>query len=120
MEFPSKELFVETFGIEPIQFAPDIFLYRYLFTSRDGNTEIDLSFSGVTRSFQAVIRIENRELAIISSENVESIKLRRDKSGIFVHVIFEINGVDSEALVKIEPELSLKWWTLDTGGHLHS
>jgi hypothetical protein len=117
MELPSKLDFLIEFGLEPVEEDRDLALFRYIKPSVDGLQELDISFSGVWRSFQVVLRCGGKELVSVSSESVESLKIRRDKSGAgAVHVVFNLEAVRSEALVTLEPELRCDWWTLRTRG----
>lgn len=112
MEFPSINDFLEEFGIEPVEVDPSLGLCRYTRNSKISGLEIDVSFSSVMKSFQVVLRLSIQELAVVSSENVKSIKLVRDNSGAGIHVVFEICEALSEARVMLEPEVSFRWWTL--------
>ncbi|MCI3943269.1 hypothetical protein K0038_00259 [Pseudomonas syringae] len=112
MNFPSTDDFLEEFGIKPTEVDPSMALYRYIVKSKNIEFEVDISFSAIMKSFQIILRLETREFAIISSENVDSIKLTRDSSGAGIHVLFDICESTSEARVIFEPELSCRWWTL--------
>jgi hypothetical protein len=112
MDFPSKDDFLKLFGIEPIEEDPSMAYCRYIKTAPDRGFEIDISFSAVSASFQVVLRCNNYEAAVISSERVKFIRLRSDGAGSGVCVVFDIHGVTSEALIQLEPELKCSWWTL--------
>lgn len=112
MEFPSENDFLVEFGIEPVEVDPSLALCRYIKKTKNSELEVDISFSAVMRSFQVVLRFAMQDLAVISSENVESIKLLRDGSGAGLHVVFDICESISEARVIFEPEVSCRWWTL--------
>lgn len=112
MIFPSTNDFLEAFGIEPVEEDPSMAFCRYIKSASVGALDIDLSFSAVTESFQVVLRCGGREVATVSSEKVKSIEIQRDGCGSGVHVVFDIEGVTSEAIVKLEPDLSCNWWTL--------
>lgn len=112
MNFPNTDDFLEAFGIEPVEEDPSMAYCRYVKTALDGGLEVDISFSAVTESFQVVLRCGGHEVATVSSESVKAIELRHDGSGSGVHVVFNIHGMTSEALVTLEPELSCRWWTL--------
>lgn len=112
VEFPSPTDFLEEFGIEPVEVDPSLALCRYTRKSKKYEIEIDISFSAVMESFQVVLRPAMQELAIVSSENVKSIEIVRDSSGAGVRVVFDNCGSTSEARVMLEPEVSLRWWTL--------
>jgi hypothetical protein len=112
MEFPSKDEFLGVFGIEPVEENPNMAYCRYVKTGSAGKLEIDFSFSAVTESFQVVLRCGGEEVAEVSSEKVKSIKISQDNLASYVHVVFDIDGVTSEALIRLEPELNCRWWTL--------
>jgi len=114
MRFPSALDFLEKFGIEPIEEDPSMAFFRYNTKSRDEEVELEISFSGVAKSFQIILRCGQREIAVLSSENVASIEIRSDKSGEGIYVIFDIAGVASEAWILLEPDLNCRWWTLRT------
>ena len=112
MEFPSTNDFLERFGIEPVEIDPSSGLFRYITKSPRSELKVDFSFSVVMRSFQLVLRLDEQELAIISSESVRSIELFRDDAGAGVHVVFDICNSISEAWVMLDPDVSCRWWTL--------
>ncbi|EGH25387.1 hypothetical protein ALP86_102391 [Pseudomonas amygdali pv. mori] len=112
MRFPSTDDFLEEFGIEPVEMDTSSVLFRYVIKSKSSEIEVDISFSAVMRSFQIVLYVSAKEVAIISSENVESIEFMRNSSGAGIRVIFDICETISEAQILIEPELSCRWWTL--------
>ncbi|WP_323115089.1 hypothetical protein [Pseudomonas guariconensis] len=112
MEFPSEDDFLEEFGIEPVEVDPGLALCRYTIKSRNSDLELDISFSAVMKSFQVVLKLTMQELAVISSENVESIEVVRDGSVAGVRVVFDVCDSISEARVIFEPDLSCRWWTL--------
>ncbi|HDS1581221.1 TPA: hypothetical protein QEL15_003327 [Stenotrophomonas maltophilia] len=112
MQFPGENHFLEAFGIEPVEVDQSLALYRYKVKSRNGDLELDLSFSAVMRSFQVELRMAMHELAIISSEGVRSIEIVEDGSEAGVRVVFDICGSTSEAMITFEPELKCRWFTL--------
>jgi hypothetical protein len=113
MELPSKLDFLMEFGLDPVEEDPSMALYRYVKQSDDGLQELAVSFGGVCRSFQVILRCGGNELMSMTSESVEHIKIRRDKSGAgSLHVLFDLQGTISEALVTLEPELRCDWWIL--------
>ncbi|OLO02611.1 hypothetical protein [Salinicola socius] len=112
MNFPSTNDFLENFGLEPLEEDPSMAYCRYVKMAPAEELEVDISFSAVADSFQAVLRCSRREVVTLSSEKVRSIKIQNDALGSGVHVVFDIHGVTSEALVKLEPELNIRWWTL--------
>lgn len=112
MKFPSKNDFLEEFGIEPIEVDPNLALCSYKIKSRNSDLEMDFSFSAVMESFQVVLRLSKQEVAVVSSENVDIIEVVRDGSGAGVRVVFGFAELISEARVMFEPDLSCQWWTL--------
>ena len=112
MNFPSKYDFLEAFGIEPAEEDSSMAYYRYVKPSPNGELEIDISFSAISHSFQVVLRCRGHVVATVSSEKVKFIQLRSDKSGDGIHVVFDIQGVNSEVWVKLEPEVNFHWWVL--------
>jgi len=113
MSFPDAYDFLQAFGLEPEEDS-SMGYFRYLKKSYNDQIEIDFSFSAICYSFQVVLLCSGHKLATISSEQVQSIKLRKDKLGSGINVVFDIQGVTSEALIILEPELSCKWWTLSS------
>ena len=113
MDFPSTNDFLAEFGIEPEETDPSLAFYRYAQSSTDGMVNLEISFSMIMKSFEAVLTgLSGRRLAIISSEGVKCINLWRDDTGAGLHVTFDIRGTTSEVCVTLEPDLSFCWWTL--------
>lgn len=112
MDFPSTVVFLEAFGIEPVEEDPSTAYCRYVKQSMDGLQELDISFSAVAESFQVVLRFDGREIMAVSSEKVRLIELRHDQSGSGMHVVFDVYGGTSEAVVTLEPDLHCRWWTI--------
>ncbi|WP_080052677.1 hypothetical protein [Pseudomonas syringae] len=112
MQFPSREDFLEEFGIEPVEIDSSSALLRYVIKSKSSELELDISFSAVMQSFQIILSFSTKKVAVISSENVESIDFIRNTSGAGIRVIFDLCKSTSEAHVLIEPEPSCHWWTL--------
>ncbi|EPN29984.1 hypothetical protein A244_39453 [Pseudomonas syringae pv. actinidiae ICMP 18807] len=112
MKFPSTEDFLEEFGIEPVEVDSSMALCRYLVKSKNSELEADISFSAAMNSFQIILRLTEKEIAMVSSENVDTIEFIRDSSGAGIRVFFDICESISEARIIFEPELSCQWWTL--------
>lgn len=112
MNFPSAFDFLETFGLEPIEEDPSLAYCRYVKQSSDGLQELDISFSGVAESFQVIFRCGGKSVVTLSSEKVKMVQVRRDQSGVGLHVSFDLNDVSSEALITLEPDLHCRWWLL--------
>lgn len=112
MLFPSNHEFLERFGIEPIEDDGSIGLCRYIKKAKNGELEIDISFSEIMKSFQVILRLSSREISKISSESVQSIEMVGDDLGEGLHVVFNIGGTISEARVILEPDISFQWWVL--------
>jgi len=112
MQFPDSTEFLEMFGIEPTEEDPGTAYCRYVKPSVDGLYELDISFSAVAESFQAVLRLRDKELVTVSSEKARLIELWRNDSGSGVRVIFDVHGGTSEAVLTLEPDLHCHWWTL--------
>ena len=112
MIYPTREDFLIAFGIEPVKVDGDLGLYHYLLRSNEEDADLEISFSSVYRSFQATIIFQDRTIATISSEMVAKIELNNDIGNSMIRVIFEINGLIAEAVVKIEPKITLHWWIL--------
>lgn len=113
--FPVANDFLLAFGMVPVEEDPNMAYWRYIRSDKKGLLEVDLSFSAVGQSFQVVMRCQGQDVITVSSERVQNIELRSDRTGSGVHITFDIQGVASEALVLFEPELSCKWWTIATG-----
>ena len=112
MKFPSTDDFLQAFGIEPVVVDPGTAYCQYVKTASDGAAELEISFSAVSESFQTVLRCRGKELVRVCSEKVKCIELRQDASGSGIHVVFDIKGVTSEALISMEPDLGCHWWTI--------
>lgn len=112
MNFPTRDDFLDVFGIEPTEEDPSMAYCRYVKVSSSGELEIDISFSVVSESFQIVLRYKGNEVAMISSEKVAFMEIKSNGSDSSIRVVFDIRGVTSEAVVKFEPELNFHWWTL--------
>ncbi|NMG68108.1 hypothetical protein GPA19_24555 [Azoarcus indigens] len=112
MYFPSTLDFIETFGLVPVEEDPSMAYCRYLKKVLGGKLEIDISFSAVAESFQVVLRCNGHDVITVSSESVKSIEIRHDGAGSGVNVLFDIDGVASEAWIGLEPEVNCRWWAL--------
>lgn len=112
MDFPSTHDFFEAFGIEPVEEDPGMAYCRYVKHSADGHMELDMSFSAIANSFQLMLRYGGKEVVMISSENVKLFEIRRHQARADVHVVFDMLGATSEAVVMLEPDLHCNWWTL--------
>lgn len=115
MKFPSTQDFLEKFGIAPIEEDPSLAYCRYVKTSSSiEEMEVDISFSAVSDSFQVILRIKGKDVAIISSERTELVEIFKESAGSGIRAVFDLQGVTSEAIINLEPELTCRWWTLRT------
>jgi hypothetical protein len=112
MSFPSKDDFLAALGIDPDEFDAAQSYLRYKVRSPDGRVELDFSFSELSHSFQVRLTALGMEVALISSELVSAIQLRREQSELTLNILLELEGASSEAVVTLEPSLSVRWWTL--------
>ena len=113
MKFPDEIEFLESFGLEPIEFDLSMSYYRYIKKSKNGLVELDISFNAISSSFQVVLINNGREISVCSSENVCLLEIRNTRKGFGIHVIFEINGQKSEVEVTLEPDLHVYWWLIE-------
>lgn len=114
MDFPNKAQFMENFGIEPIREDPSLSLCLYRLQSPHGDVEMEISFSGAAESFQFRLECGGREVASLVSERAERIEFYREEGGSGIRAVFTIQGVNAEAIVILEPEISCRWWVLRT------
>ncbi|WP_416051216.1 hypothetical protein [Cupriavidus basilensis] len=114
MNFPTKEEFLESFGVEPAEEDPSLALWLYRVRSQHSDTEVEVSFSGVAESFQVRLQCCGREVLTLVSERAKLIELYRDKAGSGIRAVFDVQGVSSEAVVILVPEVSCRWWVLRT------
>ncbi|CAI8693773.1 hypothetical protein BTK96_004280 [Burkholderia pyrrocinia] len=114
MNFPTKEQFFESFGLEPVQEDPTLALCRYRVRSQHCDVQIDVSFSGVAESFEVRLECCGREVVVLVSERAELIELYREREGNGIRAVFMLQGVTSEAIVILEPEISCRWSVLRT------
>lgn len=112
MIFPKPFDILETFGLEPVEEDSSIGYYLYTIHSFNYNIDMDISFNGIERSFQVVLRCNGKEISTVSSEKVKSVKIRKDLSGSGIHVLFDYSDESAEALITLEPELKFSWWIL--------
>jgi hypothetical protein len=112
MKFPSELEFLESFGIEPVEVDASMAYCRYVKTSENGASELDFSFSAISKSFQVVLRSAGHEMVSVSSENASLIEIRSNQRGLGIHVVFDTPGGKSEAEVTLEPNLHCSWWYL--------
>lgn len=111
MNFPTTKDFLLQFGFEPVETDPEQAFYRYLVLSHDGLSELDMAFNAKNHSIQIIFRLSSgKELAVITSDKVSRINFKRDKFGAGIHVVFELDGLSSEAVVTFEPQLACHWW----------
>lgn len=112
MKFPSTKDFYDVFNINPVEEDPTMAYCRYVKSSEDGFLEMDVSFSAVAESFQIVLKCNSKDVVTISSEKARLVELQQDQAGSRVHVLFDIDGVVSEAVATLHPHLHCHWWTL--------
>jgi len=55
-----------------------------------------------------------RDIFVISSEKTSAIEIFKNGLESGIKVVFDVNGVSSQAEIFLEPELSCRWWTLRT------
>jgi hypothetical protein len=114
MQFPTRLELIEAFGLEPLQEDATEAYRRYAKRTSDGSIEIEFSFSGVGESFQIVLRCGAHVIVTVSSERTSLIEIYRGNNGAGIRVVFEIEGVQSEALLILEPNIKCHWWTIRT------
>lgn len=113
MTFPSEEEFLFAFGAEPAESDPSDGYFLYAFEDCGGPLKAMISFNVIERSFQVRLLIAGRDVIVVSSEKVESLRIHQDRRGSSLRAIFDIDGIISEAEVIVSPALSCRWWTLE-------
>jgi hypothetical protein len=73
-----------------------------------------VSFSGVAESFQMRLECGGREVMALVSERTELIGFYREQGRRGIRAVFILQGVTSEAIVILKPDISCKWWVLRT------
>lgn len=112
MKIPSELDFLAALGIEPIDSDPVEGTYSYLIQTPDGERELDISFSALMDFFQLRYRVKGEEVIYLSSERAQSIELFHERNRTTLKVIFEIEGVDAEAIISLAPQLHCHWTVL--------
>ena len=113
MTFPSEEEFLAAFGVEPAESDPSHGYFLYAFEDCGGPLNVMISFNAIERSFQVRLLIAGRDVIVVSSEKVESLRIQQDGRSSGLRAIFNVDGVISEAEVIVSPALSCRWWTLE-------
>ncbi|MFM9860704.1 hypothetical protein RUR49_19790 [Pseudoxanthobacter sp. M-2] len=113
MTFPSEEEFLAAFGVEPAESDLSVGSFLYVFEDCDGPLKAMVSFNAVERSFQVRLLIAGRDVIVVSSEKVESLRIHQDRRSSSLRAIFDIDGIISEAEVIVSPALSCRWWALE-------
>ena len=113
MTFPSEEEFLAAFGVEPMESDLSVGSFLYVFEDCDGPLKAMVSFNAVERSFQVRLLIAGRDVIVVSSEKVESLRIHQDRRSSGLRAIFDIDGIISEAEVIVSPALSSRWWALE-------
>lgn len=109
VQIPSELDFLAALGIEPVDSIPAEGGYHYLIQSPDGERELDINFSAIVDFFQLRYRVKGEEVVYLSSEKLQSIELFHDKNRTTLKVIFDIDGVDAEAVVALTPQMHCSW-----------
>lgn len=108
---PDELEFLEVFESEPIESDPDDGYYCYRAANEEG-IELLFSFHEIEGSIQSRLMFNGEELAVVSGECAEEIKVRRDASGEYLSCLFNISGVESKASIYIRPTLKVMWHTI--------
>jgi hypothetical protein len=112
MKFPDIDDFRSTFGVDPLAFDRDTLTFWYAFKSSEEGVEAIVSFSVLMRSFQVSMVLAEREIAMVSSEGVERIRLVEEKDEKKILVSFLESKCSSGVTLVLEPHLHLRWHTV--------
>lgn len=111
MKFPSDEEFIDCLGLHPVETDADMAYAKFSTMDSEG-VIADFSYSAVSQSFQVVISCVGREVALLSSECVESIDVFESAGESGVRVACKIGGIDTEISLTTSPRIRCKWWLL--------
>ncbi|NKC16810.1 MAG: hypothetical protein GKR94_32840 [Gammaproteobacteria bacterium] len=109
LNVPDELEFLDFFGSEPVESAPEDGYFCYKAVNERGGIELFFSFHEIEGSIQSRLVLNNEELMVVSGECVEEIRMQRDASGEYLSCLFNVTGVESKASVYIRPRLKIKW-----------
>lgn len=112
MNFPDVEDFKAVLGVEPSGFDQDTLTFWYSFDAGDGSIKLLMSFSVLMKSFQVNISVAGHEVAMVSSEGVEWIRLVSEGDEKKISVSFLEDMCFSGVTLVVEPQLYLDWHAL--------
>lgn len=112
MDFPSPDDFLEAFGVDPDYVDEEDIFFRYSFKSKSEDYSASISFDAIAESFQIDLLLRGDEVMTISSEKVKSISIVDDVSWAGVRVLFDYNGLASEARINLRTDPKINWWVI--------
>lgn len=111
MDYPSNLDFLEVFGLDATDVDASTLYRRYSKSSDDGALRLDFSFCEIENSFQVTLYLRDAVVMVVSSENVRSVTIQRGTPS-SIHVVFGVEGAQSEATITLAPEIHCHWWTI--------
>lgn len=110
---PSETDFLASFGVDPAEALPEDGFWCYLFESDDGDA-IRLSFDIHERSVQTVWESKGRVVCTVVHENASEIRINDDggEASISVDFSHERDECQTQLLVRVLPDLEIKWSSL--------
>lgn len=112
MIFPNIDDFRAAFGIDPTGFDRDTLTFWYLFNANAEGVQAAVSFSVVMKSFQVSMVVAGKEVAMVSSEGVESVRVIEERGGKKIVVSFLEGRYSSGVTLVVEPDVHLTWHAL--------
>ena len=102
---------LEFFGDSPYEENKSDGYWMYEFIDREG-VKLIFSCNEIEESIQAILNIGNYNLAIISGELASRISILHDKNGKYLTCDFSNAEVVTKVEIRVEPRISLRWFTL--------
>lgn len=101
MRVPSRDEFLQHFGLEPKCYEFDDTVVGYSFQDHLGRYSLEISFSEVAASFQVIVRVDGCEVAVFSTELVTGIAIVEEIAGPVLVVDTEISGVITRTRISL-------------------
>lgn len=112
MIFPDADDFRAAFGVDPTDFDQDTLTFWYSFKANAGGVQVVVSFSALMKSFQVSMVVAGKEVAMVSSEGVESVRLIEEGADKKIFVSFLEGRYSSGVTLVVEPDVHLTWHAL--------
>lgn len=103
---PSETDFLASFGVEPVESAPEDGYWAYIFDG-PGGSSVRLSFNTHEGSVQTACLVGDQQVAVMVSEGAESIEIGEDER---IRVLFSATGMT--LTVTVFPVASVEWASL--------